>query len=79
MFQWLQDIFVRVSDFFSAIWEFIQLAISKIIEFFQVVAKALNFGYEILKILPSFYLIFGILMISVLIIYVVLGRSAGGD
>lgn len=79
MFQWLQDIFVRLSDFFSAIWDFIQLAISKIIEFFQVVAKALTFGYEVITALPTFYLVFGILMLSVLIIYVILGRSAGGD
>lgn len=79
MFQWLQDIFIRISDFFSAIWDFVQLAVSKIIELFSVVAKALNFGYEILRSLPSFYLIFGILLLSVLIIYIIIGRSAGGD
>lgn len=79
MLQMIQSFFESIGEFFSKIWDFLVMIWEEITQFFKILAPALKFFQGLLSSLPPVFLAFGLAMLVVLILYVILGRTAGGD
>lgn len=73
------DFFNSIGEFFNNVWDVIKYIFEQITEFFKMLKPGVDFFISLLSSLPPLFLGFGITMIIVLILYVVLGRTAGGD
>ena len=80
--------FQQLGEFFTTVWNLVKFAFGELVQFFKMVGSALSFIWSIINIiptmrqaysLPTIYLAFGICLILVLIIYIIVGRTAGGD
>lgn len=79
MLQFLQDVFQQIAEFFTKVWDIITFIFDEITQFFKMIMPAVQFFVSLLVSLPPVFKVFGIAMISVLILYIILGRTAGGD
>lgn len=79
MLEMIQSFFTSVGEFFSKIWDFIVMIWEELTQFFKILSPALRFFQSLLSSLPPVFLAFGLAMLVVLILYVILGRTAGGD
>lgn len=79
MFEFLRNFADQIGEFFSKLWEIITFIFDELTQFFKMIKPAITFFQTLLTSLPPVFLAFGIAMLAVLIIYVILGRTAGGD
>lgn len=79
MLQMIQSFFESIGEFFSRIWDFLTFVFNEITTFFKMLSPALKFFQSLLSSIPPLFYAFGIAMLIVLILYVILGRNAGGD
>ena len=79
MISWLQGIFDSLSSFFSMVAALIGDFIDKLLEFFGYIKAAFSFLQTALDFLPAFYVTFAVIIVTVLIVYLILGRQSGGD
>lgn len=71
--------FQQLGEFFTTVWNLVKFAFGELVQFFKMVGSALAFVWSIINIIPTIYLAFGVCLILVLIIYIIVGRTAGGD
>lgn len=79
MIAWLENLFNTVYGFFSNIVSIINYIVDQIRLLFGYVQGAADFVKNAFLLIPSYYLVFGTIIIVVLIVFLVLGRNAGGD
>lgn len=79
MVAFFTNFFTQIGDFFSKIWDFLVFIWEEITTFFKMISPALKFFTSMVTSLPPVFYFFGIAMLAVLILYVILGRTAGGD
>lgn len=79
MLEFINGVLESIANFFSRIWDIFGWLFSNITMFFKIIKPAINFFQSLLSTIPSVYFGFGLAMLVVLIIYVILGRQAGGD
>lgn len=79
MFEFFRNFADQIGQFFSKLWDIITFIFDELTQFFKMIKPAITFFQTLLTSLPPVFLGFGIAMLAVLIIYVVLGRTAGGD
>lgn len=79
MIQFLSNFFEQIGQFFSSLWSILTYAFQELLQFFRTVGAGLRFVWSIITLVPPIYLGFGIALILVLIIYLIIGRTAGGD
>lgn len=79
MIEFLRGFFDGISNFFTKIWEILTWLFEEITQLFKLFLPVMNFIRKLLGSLPPVFLVFGLAMIAILILYVVLGRQAGGD
>lgn len=79
MIDLLHSFFASIAEFFQTVWNFVSFIFGELIDFFRMVGSAVSFAFSIISFIPSIYLAFGIAMLLVLIIYIIVGRNAGGD
>lgn len=79
MFEFLRNFADQIGQFFSKIWDILVFIFEELTQFFKLIKPAVNFFQTLLTSLPPVYLIFGIAILAVLIIYIIIGRTAGGD
>lgn len=79
MISFLQGFFQSIAEFFSNIWNILTFIFDEMTQFFLIVKQSIVFFHQVLGSLPTIFVVFGIAMLTVLIIYVVIGRNAGGD
>lgn len=73
------DFFTSIGEWFSNAWEIVKYVFQEIAEFFKMLKPGVDFFRSLLGSLPPIFLGFGIAMLLVLLLYVILGRTAGGD
>lgn len=79
MIQWISSIFDAISSFFANVGQVIDHIVSQITLFFSYIQSAVQFVGNAFLLIPTYYVVFGAIIIAILIIFLVLGRNAGGD
>ena len=79
MIQLIQSFFESIGEFFSKIWDFIVMIWEELTQFFKILGPTIKFFQHMLTFLPGIYLGFGIALLVVLLLYIIIGRTAGGD
>ena len=79
MIDWLSSLVENFRNFAESISSLISNIVNEIRLLFQYVQNAVDFVRGAFQLIPSYYLVFGAIILTVLIVYVVLGRNAGGD
>lgn len=79
MLSTISTFFEGLASFFSRVWEIITFVFEELTQFFLIVKQSLVFFGKLIGSIPPVFTIFGIAMLVVLIVYVILGRTAGGD
>lgn len=79
MFDWIQNFLVSVGEFFSKIWQFLVFVWEELTQFFKILAPAVNFFSSLIRSIHPVFLAFGLAILVVLIVYIIIGRTAGGD
>lgn len=79
MLEFLRSFFTSIGEFFSNIWNFLVFIWEEITQFFRMLSPALKFFQTLISTIHPLFLAFGLAMLVVLILYVIIGRTAGGD
>lgn len=79
MIDLIYSFFTSIGEFFSKIWDFITMIWEELTQFFKILSPALKFFQGLLSSLPPVFLAFGLAMLVVLVLYIIIGRTAGGD
>lgn len=79
MINLLHSFFESISEFFSNLWSILSFILEKITDTFMIIKQSIQFFTSLLGSIPSFFIFFGIATLLVLIVYVIIGRNAGGD
>lgn len=79
MFSFITELGQSIAEFFTNIWSFLTWVWDQITQFFKILAPALSFFQSLLSSIPPLFLAFAVAILVVLIIYIILGRNAGGD
>lgn len=79
MMQMIQSFFEAIGGFFTKVWDILTFVFNEITTFFKMLSPVLKFFQSLLSSIPPLFYAFGIAMLVVLILYVILGRNAGGD
>ena len=79
MFELLRNFFVSVGDFFTKVWDILTFVFEEISQFFKMLSPALKFFQTLINTIHPLFLAFGLAMLVVLVLYIILGRTAGGD
>lgn len=79
MIAWLENIVRTITSFFQSIGDLITSIIDKFKQFFAFIAAAFEFVTSAFALIPSYYVAFGVIIVSVLVLFLILGRNAGGD
>lgn len=79
LLEFIQNVFQSIAEFFSKIWEILVFIFDELTQFFKMISPAIKFFQTLFTTLPPIFVVFGIAMLAVMIIYVILGRTAGGD
>lgn len=79
MITWIQNLFHTISGFFDAIGALILKLVDDLKLLGEYISQSVQFVYAAFQLIPEYYVAFGILIITVLVIYIVAGRQAGGD
>lgn len=79
MLEFLRSFFVSIGEFFSNIWSFLVFLWEEITQFFRILTPALIFFQNLISTIHPVFLSFGLAILVVLILYVIIGRNAGGD
>lgn len=79
MFDLIKSFFQSIGEFFSNIWEFLVFVWDELTQFFRMLKPAISFFQQLLSSIHPLFLAFGIAMLVVLLLYIIIGRTAGGD
>lgn len=79
MLDFLRSFFESVGEFFSNIWNFLVFIWEEITQFFRMLSPALKFFQMLISTIHPVFLAFGVGILVVLILYIIIGRNAGGD
>lgn len=79
MIQFFADFFQQIASFFSSVWQIVTYVFQELLQFFRTVGAGLKFVWSIITLVPPLYLGFGFALVLVLLIYLIIGRTAGGD
>ena len=79
MIDLIRSFFVSVGEFFSNIWDALVFFFVELTQFFKMLSPALKFFQILLSTIHPIFLAFGVAMLVVLLIYIIIGRTAGGD
>lgn len=71
-FDYISGIIDKVSNFLQSFFE-------SFLKFFKYLGFALTSAYQLVDTLPAFIKVFGTCTVIILVLYMVLGRSAGGS
>ncbi len=63
----------------STIWDFFQGLLENFLMFFKYLASVSNLSKELIFSMPSWLQTFGIITLTVSILYLILGRQTGGS
>lgn len=70
-------------DFFvstiTSIWNFVTGLIDSFILFFKYIGFALSTSVKLIYLMPSWLQVFGIITLTVSVLYLLVGRSTGGQ
>lgn len=79
MINFLSSIFDSITSFFQQIADLIQHFISDIVTFFGYLKIVPSLVQKFTSFVPAPYLIFISITVTVSIVYLIVGRSTGGD
>lgn len=79
MFDWLRSLYDLVSNFFSSFFNAVASVVDYVKSLFHVIGSALRFVVNCVSYLPSVYVAFVSIILVVCVVYLVVGRSTGGD
>ena len=79
MLQWFYVLFSSIFQFFSNIWQGLVWLWDQITQFFQIIKPAIHFFMVLVGSIPTFFYVFAVAILLVCIVYIILGRNAGGD
>lgn len=77
--EYIVSFFEWLGDAFSSLWEFLSSTVENLIIFVKYLANAVSLAYEIVATLPTWLHGFAIITILVSLVYLIVGRSTGGD
>ena len=77
--QIITDFFTSIGHFFSSFWDIVVYVFKELKALFILLKAGLQFWLDMLGTMPVVFLGFGVAMITVLLLYVIIGRTAGGD
>lgn len=69
----------QMVDFFSSIWEFFSGLIENFLLFFKYLVAVLIVCTDLITEIPSWLQMFAIITLTVSILYLLLGRTTGGQ
>lgn len=72
------DGFKWLIDFFETIFEVITNFISSLLNLFGYISSATSLAYNLISTMPTWVSGFALITVSVLVLYMILGRRAGG-
>ena len=79
MVAFFESAFTAIGEFFTKVWDILVFIWDELTTFFRMIAPAIKFFTDMLQNLPSLFFYFGLAMLIVLVVYVIIGRTAGGD
>lgn len=79
MIEWLKSIWDGISAFFDQVRTIVDVVIDKINEFITVIGSVMQFVWQCIEWIPPIFRVFLTISIIVLVLYLILGRNAGGD
>lgn len=68
-----------IVDFISSIWSFFTGLIENFILVFKYIAAVSSMSKELILTMPGWLQVFGIITLTVSVLYLLLGRSTGGQ
>ncbi len=77
--QFILDFIDSISSMFSAVWDFFGGLLDNFIQFFEYLGTAAKLAYNLVNSLPTWLSAFGLATVLISVIFMVLGRSTGGQ
>lgn len=71
----MSGIFSAITDFFTTIFSIIEFLFKALILLFKLLFKGMEFLLNVIGLLPAPFLVGGVLLVVVCIVYKVLGRE----
>lgn len=68
-----------IFDFIASIWDFFTGLIENFLLVFKYIAAVSNLSKELILFMPSWLQVFGMITLTVSVLYLLLGRSTGGQ
>lgn len=79
MIQWFSDVFQWLSDLFTPFIEFFKSTVHGLQLMINMFPKVLNLSSSAIGYLPSIFATFITISIIIYIVYLIIGRNAGGS
>lgn len=77
--EYLLSFFEWLGDALSSLWDFLSSTFENLSTFVKYLANAVSLAYEIIATLPTWLQGFAIITLLVSLVYLIVGRSTGGD
>lgn len=77
--QFIIDFIDSISSMISGVWDFFGGLIQNFIQFFEYIGTAAKLAYNLVNSLPTWLSAFGLATVLISVIFMILGRSTGGQ
>lgn len=75
----LQSIIQGIFDFFQGAWNFFEILINNLKMLVEYASLAVTTSYNFIVSLPTYLQAFGYATVAITLLYLIIGRSTGGD